>query len=889
MKIKLGILILLLFIFHNVICGVDEECVVFLPKSLIKHSAIPELLDELHFSLSCSQLNSVNKPIAIVYNRENVNKYKNLKITVVCEITDIVPEDIKRKRLIFNQKPAEFFLIDSKKINDRINVNIKASNDRNLIYALFVLCERIIIEPNKALGDMNRIYSTPLKIRMASDIPENALIMGYNTVPTYISPTQIALFEDVDQDLFAINSEGYQRTVKNREKLREFVNNAKMDFIDIASISDEFLFPKEVLFSKYQRDITENDFNPEQVKLGWGMGRIYCFGKPMLWQFYRSKYKEFHRLFPDIKYSMLRLGENRNIGEAYIGCGVYAYGEEKYCSDCNTIPYKQRIAKTINETYDVVVKDSGKKYIHRTWDLKEDLMNANPELQRKILEMVPNKENLIFSTKYTITDFWKYELYNPTIDVNGVDRMIEFQCTREYEGKGAFPNFLGRDFVDAYRHYARNRHIVGIWNWHYGGGTGGPIVQTDIWNQANIYAARRLMWEPELGTEEIAKEWAILTFGSDSADEMAKLMLLSDKAITKMFYFEEYSKNHRKWTPNELWVRDDVIRGRHELNKIYDECKNSVDKIVAEKQEAIDIIYKMISILKSSKNDIVKSPVAKKSFEKFLVNKKFLKANGSSHNLYKYTLNTLEYELALAKVFKSYVASYFYFKKWKDIGDLKYKALASSSYDDWEYNWADYNSRIPKLNGVASLYKDEGMTKVMNQIKRHLSGIQDIAIKWMIIGPFDNSNKVGFDKIFDPEEDGFSSDKEYKSFNEIVKWKPYPEDLIKDGYIDISPVYEKKEWVMAYLYGEFESDNDKDAQIRVGSDDGIKVWLNGDLVIARDEYRAALEDDDIADVRLKKGKNIVLIKLTQGILGWGFYFRITDAEGMALKGIKSSK
>ena len=75
MKIKLGILILFLFIFHNGICEVDEECVVFLPKSSIKHSVIPELLDELHFSLSCSQLNIVNKPVATIFNEDNVKKW----------------------------------------------------------------------------------------------------------------------------------------------------------------------------------------------------------------------------------------------------------------------------------------------------------------------------------------------------------------------------------------------------------------------------------------------------------------------------------------------------------------------------------------------------------------------------------------------------------------------------------------------------------------------------------------------------------------------------------------------------------------------------------------------------------------------------------------------
>jgi len=68
----------------------------------------------------------------------------------------------------------------------------------------------------------------------------------------------------------------------------------------------------------------------------------------------------------------------------------------------------------------------------------------------------------------------------------------------------------------------------------------------------------------------------------------------------------------------------------------------------------------------------------------------------------------------------------------------------------------------------------------------------------------------------------------------------------------------------------------------LGSDDGIKVWLNGKLVHSNNTLRGMSPAQDIVQVNLKAGWNSVLVKVTEAIGGWGFYFDIADLGGKPL-------
>lgn len=83
----------------------------------------------------------------------------------------------------------------------------------------------------------------------------------------------------------------------------------------------------------------------------------------------------------------------------------------------------------------------------------------------------------------------------------------------------------------------------------------------------------------------------------------------------------------------------------------------------------------------------------------------------------------------------------------------------------------------------------------------------------------------------------------------------------------------------AYAIATVESPVDQDAKLLLGSDDGYTVWVNGEIVGAdMDVGRGVTPDQDRIPVSLRKGRNTVMLKVTQGIGGWGFCVRFAGLD-----------
>ena len=82
------------------------------------------------------------------------------------------------------------------------------------------------------------------------------------------------------------------------------------------------------------------------------------------------------------------------------------------------------------------------------------------------------------------------------------------------------------------------------------------------------------------------------------------------------------------------------------------------------------------------------------------------------------------------------------------------------------------------------------------------------------------------------------------------------------------------------------SPDEREVQFRFGRDDQGKIWLNGKEVFANENMGWAILDNDTVPVTLKAGKNTILVKVCNGELSWGFFFRITDADGNPFEDLK---
>ncbi|MCK4519219.1 MAG: hypothetical protein KAU12_03765, partial [Candidatus Omnitrophica bacterium] len=159
--------------------------------------------------------------------------------------------------------------------------------------------------------------------------------------------------------------------------------------------------------------------------------------------------------------------------------------------------------------------------------------------------------------------------------------------------------------------------------------------------------------------------------------------------------------------------------------------------------------------------------------------------------------------------------------------------------------------------------------------------------KWMIIGPFDNKEKMALKEPYLPESE-IDFDKSYTGKVKKICWREL-NYLEYDQTVNLNSVLYPQSWAAAYGLTYIYSPADKDVIFWVGSDDAIKVWLNDFLIFKNENYQSFITDQYAIHVKLNKGWNKVLVKVCEGIGSWGFGLRVTDSGARPLTGLKYSR
>jgi len=181
--------------------------------------------------------------------------------------------------------------------------------------------------------------------------------------------------------------------------------------------------------------------------------------------------------------------------------------------------------------------------------------------------------------------------------------------------------------------------------------------------------------------------------------------------------------------------------------------------------------------------------------------------------------------------------------------------------------------RIIAENKITRMAESKDVGNIAAFIGR-VKNASDFISDWWLIGPFDNTNGNGLTTSFPPESE-FDISKIYKGIEtQEVKWKRYNNK--ESGYIDLTKVFHPSENGVVYAARIFNMNKAKSMKIGVGSNDGVRMWLNGKLVLDQKVMRKAEPNQEILTLPFKKGENSVLIKIDQFGGGWGFYFSLLD-------------
>jgi len=99
------------------------------------------------------------------------------------------------------------------------------------------------------------------------------------------------------------------------------------------------------------------------------------------------------------------------------------------------------------------------------------------------------------------------------------------------------------------------------------------------------------------------------------------------------------------------------------------------------------------------------------------------------------------------------------------------------------------------------------------------------------------------------------------------------------GAVNLIEVVGNHQDAVAYLRAKVWSPQTQKATLLLGTDDGVKVWLNGKQIHANNAARGVAVDQDKVPVSLQQGLNELLLKVTNGGGDWGAIARFAGEGG----------
>ncbi|MCS7304655.1 MAG: PQQ-binding-like beta-propeller repeat protein [Thermoguttaceae bacterium] len=198
-----------------------------------------------------------------------------------------------------------------------------------------------------------------------------------------------------------------------------------------------------------------------------------------------------------------------------------------------------------------------------------------------------------------------------------------------------------------------------------------------------------------------------------------------------------------------------------------------------------------------------------------------------------------------------------------------------------EYRRALSAARDPdQIDAIAKALRQLGQSV---DIARHFGFLRS----WKLIGPFDNTQGRGFARVYPPETE-WNPQGQYTGKHGLLRWIDHQtnDDY---GIVDLNKILGEEKDVVGYAAAEFFLSSEREVQIRIGSPNAIKLWLNGRLVASHEVYHSGSQIDQyIVPVRLRAGKNFLLVKVCQNNIPqdwarfWQFQLRICDGLGTAI-------
>lgn len=407
-------------------------------------------------------------------------------------------------------------------------------------------------------------------------------------------------FDKFDARIFPIGSKERTWVLQAAERVRANIKAAHAAGIKVYYFTDIIVLPK-TLVNLYHDEICDAN------------GKI-SFERPKTIEIHKLMLQELFATFPDLDGLVIRTGETYlNNVPYHTGNGPITNGEESH-------------SKLLNLLRDEVCVKLNKTIFYRTWSFGG--MHDSAAYYLKVTNSIAPHPNLVFSIKHTKGDYHRTFDFNPTLGLGNHKQIVEVQCQREYEGKGAYPNYVMNGVINGFEEHqatssasfskslsaiASNKNFAGIWSWSRGGGWVGPYISNEFWCRLNAFVIAHWGQKTSLSEEAVFNQFMDNEGMIDASSRKAfrQLCLLSAKAVLAGQASAKYPfKQDWIW-----WIRDHFLSGSDSLatttkfpseGYLYQAFtayyqQGLLDSVLLEKQAAVAIWQNIVKLSKQVK------------------------------------------------------------------------------------------------------------------------------------------------------------------------------------------------------------------------------------------------------------------------------------------------
>ena len=403
-------------------------------------------------------------------------------------------------------------------------------------------------------------------------------------------------FDKLNPQIFPQGSKERAWVMAAANRVRKNIQAAHAAGIKIYYFTDIIVLPQKLV------ELYHDEICDEKGKIS--------FERPKTIEIHKIMLDELFETFPDLDGLVIRTGET------YLNNVPYHTGNNPITNGVSSH------VKLINLLREEVCVKRNKTIFYRTWSFGG--MHDSAAYYLAVTDQIEPHKNLIFSIKHTKGDYHRTYDFNPTLGIGKHPQIVEVECQREYEGKGAYPDYVMDGVINGFEEYKttnpqkgnkclndikNNPNFVGVWSWSRGGGWVGPYITNEFWCKLNAYVISKWGADKTRSEESIFNSFmdenGILNPASRKA--FRELCLLSAKAVLRG---HESGKYHfdKTWV---WWMRDEFLGGIDTANlpqkmfpsagllsQAYDwYYKNGLlDKVIEEKQDNVGLWKKIVAL-----------------------------------------------------------------------------------------------------------------------------------------------------------------------------------------------------------------------------------------------------------------------------------------------------